>query len=86
MAGMIAKDPVDNQAIIDYLGNAVAEFLSPDTLTLVTNAVSFAESTYNRLQSNPESDPEVVDKYEKLLTYIKARQQPNDIVPILDAR
>ncbi len=83
---LIDSDPVDNHPIVDYLGNAVAEFLTPNTLTLVTNAVSFAESAYNRLQSNSKSDREVVDKYEKLLTYIKARQQPNGIVPILDAR
>ena len=58
---LIARDPVDNNPIVDYLGNIVAEFLTPNTLKLVTNAVSFAESTYNRLQSNSNSDRGVVD-------------------------
>ena len=86
MAGMIAKDPVDNQAIIDYLGNGMGTVLSTKVKTLIGNVVTFAESAYNDPQSSSNFDHGVVDKYEKLLTYIRARQQPNGIVPVLDAR
>ena len=78
---MIARDPVDNHPIVDYLGKAMAETLAPETLALVGKAVVFAKSTYERLRAN--HDGGVADKYGKLMSYIAARREPNGIAPAL---
>ncbi len=78
---MVARDPVDEHPIVDYLGKATGELMAPEAIALVDKAVAFAKSTYERLRTNPDCG--VTDKYGKLMSYIAARQEPNGIVPAL---
>ena len=81
---LFAKDPVDKSPILDYFGLGMADVLAPETKALIGEAVAFAESTCKRMRIAP--DRGIADKYEKLVTYITARREPNGIVPALATR
>lgn len=78
---LIARDPVDNLPIIDYLGPATAD-LMPANIRLVGKAVAFAQREYERFKVDTNSRS-IADKYERFLKYVDARQVPNGIVPPL---
>ena len=77
---LIARDPVDDLPIIDYLGPATADLRSKKPL-LVGEAVAFARREYERFKATDCLS--VADKYARFLKYADARQVPNGIVPPL---
>ena len=78
---LIAKDPVDDRLIIDYLGPATADII-PANIRLVGKAVDFARREDERFKADTKW-LSVADKYERFLQYVDARQVPNGIVPPL---
>ena len=78
---LIARDPVDNLPIIDYLGPATVDLMPANTL-LVGKAVAFARREYERFKADTNSRS-IADKYERFLKYADARRVPNGILPPL---